>query len=176
MNEQAPIAGVIQGDLPGQIALREWVERRQAYWANPPYGPCTTKGCPNGMAGASVLLGDEDPRCGDCRRAGVDRRANGDYPCDRCSSRGAFRDPLGRHDAYLCGSCHKDDGYEPTERAMVSKVQSRVGFTHSLGRRPVCKLRDVGTACGGEVKQRASFGEICNRHWNPKKYDANKGS
>lgn len=172
MKNVAPeIAGVIQGDLPGQVALREWVEKRADYWARAPRGTCETCGATN------ELLGDGDPRCAECRRRTSNRRQGElSYPCDQCGRDGAIRDPAHRRDEYLCLDCHKLNGYEPGERAMVFKTAARVGVTHSLGRRIVCILSSSGTPCGGEVKQRSNKGLICNRHWNPVKYDANKGS
>jgi hypothetical protein len=98
------------------------------------------------------------------------------YPCDKCGHEGAIRDPAHRRDEYLCLDCQREAGYEPSERAMVFKTAARVGVTHSMARRATCILRDRGTPCGGEIKQRSDKGMICNRHWDPKKYDANKGS
>lgn len=168
------IAGVIQGDLPGQAALREWVQARAAYWANPPYGPCETPGCLNSHL--DVLLGQDDPRCGECRRrTAVRHQAEMFYPCDVCESPTAFRDPAHRRDEYLCLKHHRDNGYEPGERAMLTKVAKRMGVTHSMGRKPLCILRGSETQCGGEVKHHSGHGEICARHWDPKKYLANKG-
>jgi len=169
------IAGPIQGDLPGQVALREWVERRAEYYLNPPYGPCTTEGCPN--ASGRVLLGQDDPRCADCRSKSAKRhQAEMFYPCDICGAEQAFRDPAHRRDEYLCVDCHKANGYEPTERGMLSKTQRRVGVTHSMGRKPVCIAAGHGTDCKGEIKQRGKRGELCNFHNDPRKYLKNKGS
>lgn len=160
-------AGPIQGDLPGQVALREWAEARARYWANPPRGTCTR--C---QAEDEVL---DDDLCAECRRKSANRRQGQmSYPCDRCGAEEAFRDPAHRRDEYLCAAHHLENGYEPSERAMVFKTAARIGVTHSMGRRAVCILRGE-TACGGEVKQRSSKGMICNRHWDPKKYDEAKG-
>ena len=163
-------AGPLQGDLPGQVALREWAERRAEYWASPPRGTCTSCGAED------ELLDDDPARCADCRRKTANRhQAEMFYPCDKCGTEAAVRDPLHRRDEYLCLTCHKEAGYEPTERAMVFKTQARVGVKHSMGRTSTCILAAAGTPCGGEVKQRGKHGEICNRHWNPKKYDQAKG-
>lgn len=169
---------VIQGDLPGQAALREWAEERRRYWAAPPRGTCAGCGAPDELLG-SLEAADAGPEnathCAECRRGLSNRRAQGSYPCDQCGGPDAFRDPVHRRDELLCGRCHEKDGYFPTERAMVTRVAVRVGVTHTLGRKALCILRTVGTPCGGEVKQRSKHGLICNRHWDPVKYDANKG-
>lgn len=151
--------GPLQGDLPGQVALREWAEARQAYWANPPRGTCTS-------CGAEDELLDEDPaRCADCRRKTAQRhQAEMFYPCDRCGAEEAFRDPAHRKDIYLCTPCHNAEGYFPAERAMITKVQARVGATHSQGRQDPCIAAGYGTACSGQIKPRGKRGVLCDFH------------
>jgi hypothetical protein len=163
------LSGVIQGDLPGQVALRDWVAERMAYWADPPRGECTTCGAED------ELLGQDDPRCASCRRKTANRhQAEMYYPCDRCGASSAIRDPAHRRDEYLCLDCHKREGYEPGERAMVFKAQARVGATHSMARRITCIAAGKGTDCKGEVKQRSDKGLLCNFHHDPKRYLENK--
>lgn len=162
-------AGPIQGDLPGQVALRAWAEERAQYWASPPVGTCPS------CSTEDMLLVEEGGSCASCYRKTARRhQAEMFYPCDNCGAEEAFRDPAHRRDEYLCPACHLENGYEPSERGMLNKTAARIGVKHSMGRKAVCTLRASGTPCGGEIKQRGKHGEICNRHWNPKKYDANK--
>lgn len=171
------LRGVIQGDLPGQVALREWVDARLEYWANPPWGRCSTEGCPNSKEGVVVLLGQDDHTCSDCQRKAANRhQAEMFYPCDICGADQAFRDPAHRRDEYLCAACHKrENDYEPSDRSMLSKTQARVGVKHSMGRKIVCEAAGRGTDCKGEIKWRGSAkAHLCNRHHDPKRYNETK--
>jgi len=147
-------------------------EARAEFWRNPPRGECPV--CHT----EDVILhpqdeGEHESLCTSCSRSRImasKTHREFTYPCDRCGGGAAFRDPLHRQDVYLCASCHEEDGYLPGERAMVSQIEKRVGYTHSRGRRDVCDAAGRGTECRGEVKPRGKSGILCTFHHNPRLY------
>lgn len=156
------------------IALREWGAARAAFWANPTRGQCEwAEGCPEDNP---IIQPQEDydgkMLCAHHARQVADRHKP--YPCDRCGQGSAFRDPVHRRDEMLCAACHLEDGYEPTERAMVKKLENRQGVEHPMARRVKCIAADKGTECVGEVKQRGRLGVLCNKHADPKKFNASR--
>lgn len=161
----------------GLQEVRAFGKSRSEFWKNPPRGACGVEGCPEKdvilYAAPGEPIDAKPTMCASHYRARADRTRP--YPCDNCGAEPAYRDPLHRRDEMFCQRCHEEMGYIAGERAMITKTAARVGVTHTLGRKAVCVLRGEGD-CGGEVKQRGRHGEICNRHWNPKKYDANKGT
>lgn len=142
---------------------------RAAFWAGKvPRGTCP--GC--GQEDA-ILYQSDGGVCAECvRRASVGTGVHKDgYPCDDCGEAPAFRDPLHRRDEMKCQGCHEKDGYVPGERAMVTRMASREGVTHSKGRREMCSLASgAETRCRGQVKQRGRHGLICDWHWDPKAF------
>lgn len=146
--------------------VRSFGEGRAAFWADPPRGTCT------GCGDEDVILHQGDV-CANCYRQASNR--DQPYPCDRCGQGKAFRDPVHRRDEYLCQTCHLEDGYVPGERAMITRVQARVGATHSQGRREPCIAAGHGTACKGQIKPRGKLGVLCDFHSDPRKYLNNKG-
>ena len=154
----------------GLRAVRDFGDTRAAFWANPPRGQCTHKGCPETDA---ILHGDPPVCAYHYRHTQADR--DRPYPCDNCGEGPAFRDPADREDEYLCPRCHEKRGYVPTERAMITKTMRRVGVTHSRGQRAVCIVASAESECHGQVKPRGKLGVLCDFHFNPKKYLAGKG-
>lgn len=146
--------------------VRRFGEGRAAFWADPPRGVCAS--CKDDGV---ILHGDD--LCAGCYRVQANR--NLPYPCDMCGEAPAFRDPLHRRDEYLCNECHAKTGFVPGERAMITKVQARVGFTHTQGRKEPCIAAGHGTDCKGQTKPRGKLGVLCDRHADPKKYIDNKG-
>jgi hypothetical protein len=146
--------------------LLEFGRQRGEFWKNPPRGTCP--GC---HAEDEVLhLQDEKLVCATCYRKKAFTAPAEDftYPCDDCGGGKAFRDPLTREDIYRCHACHEKHGYIPGERAMISKIEKREGFTHSKGRRDKCIAADHGTDCQGQIKPRGKLGNLCDKHHNPK--------
>lgn len=119
-----------------------------------------------------VLLYGWDREPDKCANAYRDEayRAEHVQKCDRCPNLYAFRDPLGRKDEFLCMSCHREDGYVPGERAMITTVAARMGVTHSQGRQDPCIAAGGPTTCKGQVKPRGKLGVLCDWHHNPKKW------
>lgn len=158
---------------PALAQLAEYAEARRQFWQNPPRGAC---GQPGGCAlGDTVVIlhtaDDGIQRC--ATHHGRLRPRKIEYPCDNCGSGPAFRDPMHRRDEYLCADCHrKHDSYEPSERAMITKTQVRVGVTHSKGLKPLCVARGV-TECKGQVKPRGALkgAVVCDRHADPRRFD-----
>jgi hypothetical protein len=134
-------------DNPALRALEEYAEQRRLFWLNPPRGAC---GQPGGCAlgDTPVILhtaSDGLQRC--ATHHGLTMRRKHDYPCDNCGQGPAFRDPSHRRDEFLCSVCHeKYDSYTPSERSMITKVQVRVGVTHSQGRVEQCIAAGYGTS------------------------------
>lgn len=152
---------------PALAALARFAEEKRAFWANPPRGQCSEDSCPEADA---VLYTAQDgvPRCATHHSRLINRKH--DYPCDNCGGGPAFRDPAHRRDEYLCPRCHLEDGYEPTERAMVNKTAVRMGVRHSRGQTAVCIAAGRGTDCKGQIKQRGKVGVLCDFHADPVKY------
>jgi hypothetical protein len=168
-------AGELNDTVKG---LREWGARQADFWKDPPRGECQA---PAGCTEENPILFESHDAdglllCADHYRRASDVEAHKSYPCDRCGAGGAFRDPAHRRDEMLCQSCHKDDGYEPTERAMVNKTAARVGAEHPMARRVKCIAAGKGTACKGEIKQRGKVGVLCTFHFDPVKYNKAKSS
>lgn len=160
----------MSNELPGRDAVRAFGETRASFWADPPRGQCTYKGCTEDNA---VLFGDPQVCAHHYRHTQAQRKK--DYPCDRCGKERAFRDPANRVDEMLCADCHARNGYVPTERSMVSKVANRVSEPHSRGRTAVCIAAGRGTECHGQVKPRGKRGDLCDFHSDPVKYNKKKG-
>jgi hypothetical protein len=148
-------------------ALKAFGEARAEWWKNPPRGQCSVTGCPRDDA---ILHETEsgDLVCATHYADQADRDKG--YPCDECGHTPAYRDPLHRRDEMYCNDCHARMGYVPGERAMVKKVERRVGVTHPLGRTQVCIAAGKGTECGGQKKQRSSLGILCDKHFDPVKW------
>lgn len=151
---------------PALLALEDFGRSRIAFWADPPRGQCTEPDCPEDDA----ILHDkgDDRYCAQHYRAHSSRDEA--YPCDHCGHKPAFRDPLARKNEMFCNDCHARNGYIPGERAMIKKLETRVGVTHPLARHEQCIAKGKGTECAGEIKQRGRVGILCNKHADPVKW------
>jgi predicted RNA-binding Zn-ribbon protein involved in translation (DUF1610 family) len=158
------------GKQPPEFLL-EFGRQRAAFWANPPRGTCPECKTDDAIMHAQPEGSEHDQLCAACSGVqAVMRRLSEEfqYPCDDCGAGKAFRDPLTREDIYRCRECHAKHGYVPGERALISQIETRQGFTHSQGRRDPCSAAGRGTECAGEVKPRGKLGILCAKHHNPR--------